>query len=121
MCIVYSMTNANTCIRKRWRRMTVVGFTAIAGEDANWGRVVMAVGKAGEEADRDRLSIWFGDVRVAINGERDPGYSEEAASLVMKKQEIDITVDLGLDQGSATIWTCDLTHDYIAINADYRS
>jgi len=95
--------------------------TAIAGEDANWGRVVMAIGKAGEEADRDRLSIWFGDVRVALDGARDPGYSEDGAMAVMKKQEIEIRVDLDLDQGSATVWTCDLTHDYIAINADYRS
>jgi len=95
--------------------------TAIAGEDANWGRIVMAVGKAGEEADRDRLAIWFGDIRVAVNGERDPDYDEEIASAAMKECEITITVDLGLDHGQATVWTCDLTHDYIEINADYRS
>ncbi len=95
--------------------------TAIAGEDANWGRVVMAIGKAGEEADRDRLSIWFGDVRVAVNGERDPDYDEDAASRVVKEQEVRISVDLGLGKGSARVWTCDLTHEYIAINADYRS
>jgi glutamate N-acetyltransferase/amino-acid N-acetyltransferase len=95
--------------------------TAIAGEDANWGRVVMAVGKAGEPADRDRLNIYFGDVRVAFAGERDPGYSEAAASAVVKRQEVPIRVELGLGDGHAKVWTCDLTHDYIAINADYRS
>jgi glutamate N-acetyltransferase/amino-acid N-acetyltransferase len=95
--------------------------TAAAGEDANWGRVVMAVGKAGEAADRDRLAIWFGDVRVAVNGQRDPGYSEAAASNVMKKQDIPVTVDLGLGNGRATVWTCDLTKEYVAINGDYRS
>ncbi|KAA0698511.1 bifunctional glutamate N-acetyltransferase/amino-acid acetyltransferase ArgJ [Neorhizobium sp. P12A] len=95
--------------------------TAAAGEDANWGRVVMAVGKAGEAADRDRLAIWFGDVRVAVNGERDPAYSEEAASDVMKRQDIPLKVDLGLGNGKATVWTCDLTKEYVAINGDYRS
>ena len=95
--------------------------TAIAGEDANWGRVVMAVGKAGEPADRDRLAIWFGDIRVAVQGERDPDYSEEAAALVMKAEEITLTVDLGLGRGTANVWTCDLTKDYVAINGDYRS
>ena len=95
--------------------------TAIAGEDANWGRVVMAVGKAGEEADRDRLAIWFGDVRVAVNGERDPNYSEEAASAVMKNDDIQLIVDLGIGKGKATMWTCDLTKQYVAINGDYRS
>ncbi|MYZ49538.1 bifunctional glutamate N-acetyltransferase/amino-acid acetyltransferase ArgJ [Propylenella binzhouense] len=95
--------------------------TALAGEDANWGRVVMAVGKAGEPADRDRLSIWFGDFRVAHEGERDPAYSEAAVSAYMKAPELAITADLGLGDGAARIWTCDLTHDYVAINADYRS
>jgi glutamate N-acetyltransferase/amino-acid N-acetyltransferase len=95
--------------------------TAIAGEDANWGRVVMAVGKAGEPADRDRLNIYFGDVRVAFAGERDPEYSEAAASSIVKRQEVPIRVELGLGDGHARVWTCDLTHDYIAINADYRS
>ncbi|PVB61551.1 bifunctional glutamate N-acetyltransferase/amino-acid acetyltransferase ArgJ [Labrenzia sp. 011] len=95
--------------------------TAVAGEDANWGRVVMAVGKAGEPADRDRLAIWFGDVRVAVDGERDPDYSEEAASAVMKEDDIVIRVDLGLGTGHATVWTCDLTKEYVAINGDYRS
>ncbi|WP_037151868.1 bifunctional glutamate N-acetyltransferase/amino-acid acetyltransferase ArgJ [Rhizobium freirei] len=95
--------------------------TAAAGEDANWGRVVMAVGKAGEMADRDRLAIWFGDVRVAVNGERDASYSEEAASNVMKQQDIPVKVDIGLGNGRATVWTCDLTKEYVAINGDYRS
>ncbi|MBD8906132.1 bifunctional glutamate N-acetyltransferase/amino-acid acetyltransferase ArgJ [Methylorubrum zatmanii] len=95
--------------------------TAVAGEDANWGRVVMAVGKAGEPADRDRLAIWFGDVRVAVHGARDPDYSEEAATAVMRKPEITVRVELGLGQGQARVWTCDLTKAYVAINGDYRS
>ena len=95
--------------------------TAVAGEDANWGRVVMAVGKAGEPADRDRLSIWFGDNRLAFEGERDPGYSEEATSAYMKRDEIRITADIGIGRGKATVWTCDLTKEYVAINGDYRS
>ncbi len=95
--------------------------TAIAGEDANWGRIVMAVGKAGEPADRDRLAIWFGDRRVAVDGERDPAYSEAETSAIMKRDEIPIRVDLGLGAGSATVWTCDLTKEYVAINGDYRS
>jgi glutamate N-acetyltransferase/amino-acid N-acetyltransferase len=95
--------------------------TAIAGEDANWGRIVMAVGKAGEPADRDRLAIWFGDTRVAVKGARDPDYSEAVASDTMKRQEIVITVDLGLGKGTDRVWTCDLTKEYVAINGDYRS
>jgi glutamate N-acetyltransferase/amino-acid N-acetyltransferase len=95
--------------------------TAVAGEDANWGRVVMAVGKAGEPADRDRLSIWFGDNRLAHEGERDPSYSEEATSAYMTRDEIVIRVDLGIGRGKATVWTCDLTKEYVAINGDYRS
>jgi glutamate N-acetyltransferase/amino-acid N-acetyltransferase len=95
--------------------------TAIAGEDANWGRVVMAVGKAGEPADRDRLSIWFGPHRVAAGGERSPDYDEAAASAYMKGEELDIRVDLGLGSGTATVYTCDLTHGYIDINGSYRS
>jgi glutamate N-acetyltransferase/amino-acid N-acetyltransferase len=95
--------------------------TAIAGEDANWGRIVMAVGKAGEKADRDRLAIWFGDVRVAARGQRDPGYDEAAATAAMKGEEIAIRVDLGLGRGRATVWTCDLTKAYVEINGDYRS
>ena len=95
--------------------------TALAGQDANWGRVVMAVGKAGEPADRDRLSIHFGEHRVAFLGERDPTYSEEAVSAYMRSAELTITVNLGLGEGTATMWTCDLTDEYVAINADYRS
>ena len=95
--------------------------TAIAGEDANWGRVVMAVGKAGEPAERDLLSIHFGPHRVAHQGERDPGYSETAVSDYMKGEAIDIGVDIGLGRGSFTVWTCDLTKEYVAINGDYRS
>src|SRR5690606_21451126 len=95
--------------------------TAIAGEDANWGRVVMAVGKAGEPADRDRLSIRFGDLVVALNGERAHGYDEEATSAYMKGEELEVTVSLGLGEGRATVYTCDLTHGYISINGDYRS
>jgi len=95
--------------------------TAIAGEDANWGRVVMAVGKAGEPADRDRLSIWFGDVRVAVEGARDAGYSEAAASAEMEREDVRVRADIGLGDGRATVWTCDLTKEYVAINGDYRS
>jgi glutamate N-acetyltransferase/amino-acid N-acetyltransferase len=95
--------------------------TAVAGEDANWGRVVMAVGKAGEPAERDRLAIWFGDIRVAHRGERDPAYDEAATSDYMKSDEILIRVDLGLGRGEATAWTCDLTKAYVEINGDYRS
>jgi glutamate N-acetyltransferase/amino-acid N-acetyltransferase len=95
--------------------------TAVAGEDANWGRIVMAVGKAGEPADRDRLAIFFGDVRVAHKGERDSSYDEAKVAALMRQPEIDIRVDLGLGKGSATIFTCDLTKDYVAINGNYRS
>ena len=95
--------------------------TAIAGEDANWGRVVMAVGKAGEPADRDRLSIWFGGIRVAHKGARDPAYDEAAVSAVMKKPEITLKVALGLGKGRDRVLTCDLTKEYVAINGDYRS
>jgi glutamate N-acetyltransferase/amino-acid N-acetyltransferase len=95
--------------------------TAVAGEDANWGRVVMAVGKSGEPADRDLLQISFGSVRVAVDGERDADYSEAAASAVMKEPRIPINVDLGLGSGRATVWTCDLTKEYVEINGDYRS
>ena len=95
--------------------------TAIAGEDANWGRIVMAVGKAGEKADRDRLSISIGGVEVARNGQRVPDYDEAPVAAHMKGQEIDIAVGLGIGRGRARVWTCDLTHGYISINADYRS
>ena len=95
--------------------------TAIAGEDANWGRVVMAVGKAGEPADRDRLAIFFNNLRVAVEGERDPAYRESDVSALMRRSEISIRVDLGLGPGRGRVWTCDLTKDYVAINGDYRS
>jgi glutamate N-acetyltransferase/amino-acid N-acetyltransferase len=95
--------------------------TAIAGEDANWGRVVMAVGKAGEPADRDKLAIRFGDLLVAKDGERAAGYDEAATSAYMKGEELELTVSLGLGDGRATVYTCDLTHGYITINGDYRS
>ena len=95
--------------------------TAIAGEDANWGRVVAAVGKSGALADRDRLSIRFGDMVLAENGWRAPGYDEAAASAYMKGDHLVIGVDLGMGRGKRTVWTCDLTHRYIDINADYRS
>jgi glutamate N-acetyltransferase/amino-acid N-acetyltransferase len=95
--------------------------TAIAGEDANWGRVVMAVGKAGEPADRDKLSIGFGGVWAAREGLPLADYDEVPVAAHLKGQEIDIEVDIGLGEGRATVWTCDLTHGYISINADYRS
>ena len=95
--------------------------TAIAGEDPNWGRVVMAVGKSGEAADRDRLSIWFGDHIVARNGERAEEYVEKTVAGYMKNRDIVIRVDVGVGGGAATVWTCDLTHDYVEINSDYRS
>ncbi|MGB9392039.1 MAG: bifunctional glutamate N-acetyltransferase/amino-acid acetyltransferase ArgJ [Xanthobacteraceae bacterium] len=95
--------------------------TAIAGEDANWGRVVMAVGKAGEPADRDRLSIWFGGIRVAHKGARDQAYDEGAVSAAMKRPEISLKVALGLGKGRDRVLTCDLTKEYVAINGDYRS
>ncbi|QYZ69650.1 bifunctional glutamate N-acetyltransferase/amino-acid acetyltransferase ArgJ [Neotabrizicola shimadae] len=95
--------------------------TAIAGEDPNWGRIVMAVGKSGAQADRDRLTIRLGDIVLARNGWRDPSYTEEAGAAYMKQAELVIAVDLGLGKSSRTVWTCDLTHAYIEINADYRS
>ncbi len=95
--------------------------TAIAGEDPNWGRVVMAIGKSGAPADRDLLSIWFGETLVAEKGWVSDTYREEDGAAHMKKDKIEIRVDLGLGGGTATVWTCDLTHGYISINADYRS
>ncbi len=95
--------------------------TALAGEDPNWGRVVMAVGKAGAAADRDRLAIRFGPIVVAEAGQVAPSYTEAAGAAYMKRAELEIGVDLGLGVGAATVWTCDLTHGYIEINADYRS
>jgi glutamate N-acetyltransferase/amino-acid N-acetyltransferase len=95
--------------------------TAFAGEDPNWGRIVMAVGKSGEAADRDKLAIWFGDIRVASEGEVDPDYVEDDAAAYMKGAELEVRVDVGVGSASATVWTCDLTSEYISINADYRS
>jgi glutamate N-acetyltransferase/amino-acid N-acetyltransferase len=95
--------------------------TAIAGEDPNWGRVVMAVGKSGEAADRDKLRIQFGDILVAEDGRRVPAYTEEQGATYMKNAELEISVDVGIGSGQAVVWTCDLTHDYVTINADYRS
>ncbi|HVJ79005.1 MAG TPA: bifunctional glutamate N-acetyltransferase/amino-acid acetyltransferase ArgJ [Hyphomicrobium sp.] len=95
--------------------------TAIAGEDPNWGRVVMAVGKSGEAADRDKLTIWFGPYCVARDGERADDYDEKMVAKYMKNREIVIRVSVGVGKAAATVWTCDLTHDYVSINADYRS
>lgn len=95
--------------------------TAIAGEDANWGRIVMAVGKSGQRANRDRLAISIGGVAIAAEGARVEGYDEAPVARHMKGSEIDIAVDVGIGRGHARVWTCDLTHGYIDINADYRS
>jgi glutamate N-acetyltransferase/amino-acid N-acetyltransferase len=95
--------------------------TAIAGEDANWGRIVMAVGKAGEPADRDKLGVAVGGVWMAQAGGVVPGYDETPVVAHMKGREIEITVDIGLGEGRAVVWTCDLTHGYIDINGSYRS
>lgn len=108
---VHAMSIANSPLVK----------TAIAGEDPNWGRVVMAIGKSGATADRDLLSIRFGDILVAEHGWVSPSYSEEQGATYMKQFDLVINVDLGLGLGEATVWTCDLTHTYIEINADYRS
>ena len=95
--------------------------TAIAGEDPNWGRIVMAIGKSGAEAERDKIKIFFGDILVAENGWVAPNYSEELGAQYMKNTTIKISVDLGLGEENTTFWTCDFTNDYISINADYRS
>ncbi|MEO1292664.1 MAG: bifunctional ornithine acetyltransferase/N-acetylglutamate synthase, partial [Pseudomonadota bacterium] len=95
--------------------------TAWAGEDPNWGRIVMAVGKSGEAADRDRLSIRYGEHPVAENGWVAPGYDEAAVAEYMRGDTLQLAVDVGVGTGAATVWTCDLTHRYISINADYRS
>jgi glutamate N-acetyltransferase/amino-acid N-acetyltransferase len=95
--------------------------TAIAGEDANWGRIVMAVGKAGEPADRDRLSVAVGGVWMAREGGVVPGYDEAPVVAHMKSRDVHVSVDLALGRGRATVWTCDLTHGYIDINGSYRS
>lgn len=95
--------------------------TALAAGDANWGRIVMAVGKAGEPADRDKLSIWIGPELVALSGTVWEGYDEGAATTHLAGDEVDITVDVGVGEHQATVWTCDLTHGYVAINAGYRT
>jgi glutamate N-acetyltransferase / amino-acid N-acetyltransferase len=95
--------------------------TAVAGQDPNWGRIVMAVGKSGAMAERDKLTIKLGDLVLAENGWRSPSYDEAKAAAYMQQQDLVIAVDLGLGRGKRTVWTCDLTDRYIAINADYRS
>jgi len=95
--------------------------TAIAGEDPNWGRIVMAIGKSGAVAERDKLKIYFGNILVAENGWVSPSYNEKLAADYMKRQDLIISVDLGIGRFKSTVWTCDLTHSYISINADYRS
>jgi glutamate N-acetyltransferase/amino-acid N-acetyltransferase len=108
---VHAMSIANSPLVK----------TAIAGEDPNWGRVVMAIGKSGASADRDKLSIRLGDILVAEEGWVCPSYKESSGAEYMKQQHLKVNVDLGIGTGQATVWTCDLTHSYIEINADYRS
>ena len=95
--------------------------TAVAGEDPNWGRIVMAVGKAGEKADRDKLAIHIGGIAITEGGQVISGYDETPVAKHMKGCDIDISVDVGIAIGKATVWTCDLTHRYVTINADYRS
>ena len=95
--------------------------TAFAGEDANWGRIVMAVGRADEPIDRDRIQVMFGPLVAARDGLISPGYDEDQMSAYMKNQELEVSVDVGKGKGSATVWTCDLTKQYVAINGDYRS
>ena len=95
--------------------------TALAGEDPNWGRIVMALGKSGAAAERDLIKIWLGDILVAEQGWVAASYSEERGAAYMKNAKLVISVDLGMGNGAAIVWTCDLTHDYISINADYRS
>ncbi len=95
--------------------------TALAGGDANWGRVVMAVGKSGEPADRDKLSIWFGGTRVAHLGERDTSYDDALVTAYIKKDSVELTVDIGIGRGKATVWTCDLTEGYLLVNGAYRT
>ena len=95
--------------------------TALAGEDANWGRIVMAVGKAGEKANRDKLSISIGGIPITNNGQVIQDYDEEPVAVHLKNSEVAVSVDVGVGRGRARVWTCDLTHGYISINADYRS
>lgn len=123
--VTVNVTGAATDADARIHAMSIANSplvkTAIAGEDPNWGRIVMAIGKSGAKADRDKLTISFGDLLVAEKGWVSPDYKEDDGAAVMKSQEIEIQVDLGLGDGMATMWTCDLTHGYITINADYRS
>ncbi len=123
--ITISVAGAENDVAARNIAMTIANSplvkTAIAGEDANWGRIVMAVGKAGEEVDRDRLSIRVGGIVVAEKGEAAPDYDETPVAAHMKGTDVAIGVDLGIGTGHATVWTCDLTHGYIDINGDYRS
>lgn len=120
-----AVSGAGTNLEARTHAMAIANSplikTAIAGEDPNWGRVVMAIGKSGAPADRDLLRIHFGEVEVARDGWVSPDYSEDAAAAHMRGENIVIRVDLGLGKGASTVWTCDLTHGYIEINADYRS
>ena len=120
-----NVTGAETSLAARRIALSIANSplvkTAIAGGDANWGRVVMAVGKSGEAANRDRLSIKFGGHKVATLGLRDPNYSEALMARYMQRSEIEIDVDVGIAKGAAGVWTCDLTHGYISINGDYRS
>lgn len=120
-----AVTGAETDVDAKTHAMAIANSplikTAIAGEDPNWGRVVMAIGKSGAAADRDLLTIRFGDLLVAEDGWVSPDYDEAAAAAYMKGEYLRISVDLGLEQGACTVWTCDLTHGYIDINADYRS
>ena len=95
--------------------------TAFAGEDANWGRIVMAVGRADEPVNRERISVRFGALWAARDGRVSPDYSEAKMSAYMKARELEVAVDVGVGRGSAVMWTCDLTHGYISINGDYRS
>ncbi|MBT5897840.1 MAG: bifunctional glutamate N-acetyltransferase/amino-acid acetyltransferase ArgJ [Rhodospirillaceae bacterium] len=123
--ITVSVTGAASARAARQIAMTIANSplvkTAIAGEDANWGRIIMAVGRAGEAADRDGLSITIGGVAIAEHGHPHPDYREEQVVPHMRGREIDIAVDVGVGRGKAVVWTCDLTHGYISINADYRS
>ena len=123
--VAVSVTGAASDADARTHAMSIANSplvkTAIAGEDPNWGRIVMAIGKSGAQADRDLITIRFGDVLVAEKGWVSPDYREEQGAALMKEQDIAISVDLGLGDGTATVWTCDLTHGYIDINADYRS
>ncbi|HYD66379.1 bifunctional ornithine acetyltransferase/N-acetylglutamate synthase, partial [Azospirillum sp.] len=95
--------------------------TAVAGEDANWGRIVAAIGRAGEKADRDRIKITIGGTLICAEGMEVPGYDETPVAAHMKGKEIDVLIDLGIGPGTSTVWTCDLTHGYIDINGSYRS